>query len=398
MENLAPLDLSEALAAEHLHLRIPSRLDWITPTVDFLGERAVRYGVCDEAFGRKLRLALHEALNNSVIHGNLEVPSELKERGDDSFGEALAAHSADPRLASRTVDIRVEYDGHTCHWALTDEGRGFDVERALLRIENPDPEQLLLASGRGILMMRAFLDEVRYEAGGSRVLLTLHRRGEEGRRRHPRVPVQQSIRVVPVAPDGSVNWAEAQDALLRNLSPSGLALLQSGLSKTDHILVGLCSEGQPYYVPAEVRHWQRIDDHIVELGCRFQIGDRSVSPPTQSPEPAGDNDIGAFVARLVQQEQVHRERRRHPRVPYTECIHIQGADDADPVVAFPRDISRSGIAFVTTKSLDLEIKRFILPQRKDRLPLHVRARILRCSRVLDGFYDAAAVFLDSCEI
>src|SRR5437016_6876311 len=101
-------------------------------------------------------VALHEALSNSIIHGNLEMTSELKERNDASFAELLAHRVADPALAARPLEILVDYNGQHCRWILTDQGRGFDVERVLQRSQSDDPA-LALASGRGIVIMQSFL-------------------------------------------------------------------------------------------------------------------------------------------------------------------------------------------------------------------------------------------------
>ena len=106
-------DPSGVVLDEHCRLQIPSLLDWIVPTVQFLQERARLYGVCDEARRPKLTLALHEALTNSVVHGNLELASRLKEEDDDNdaFARALAERSADPTYRQRTVTIAIRYDG-----------------------------------------------------------------------------------------------------------------------------------------------------------------------------------------------------------------------------------------------------------------------------------------------
>lgn len=92
----------------------------------------------DTAF--QIEIALTEALANAVIHGN---------------GES----------ASKRVYV-------TCHCSpagevtltVRDQGRGFDL-RAV-----PDPtdgNQLLLKHGRGICLMRALMDEVRFEDNGT---------------------------------------------------------------------------------------------------------------------------------------------------------------------------------------------------------------------------------------
>src|SRR5690242_19357716 len=111
--------LPAAVAAEQTYLQIPSHPEWIAPTVEYLREKAVLCGACHPSRAHKLTLALHEALTNSVIHGNLELPSELKEESGNSFAEALAARAADPRFGQRPVEMRVDYDGACCRWTLT---------------------------------------------------------------------------------------------------------------------------------------------------------------------------------------------------------------------------------------------------------------------------------------
>ena len=105
-----------------------------------------------------------------------------------------------------------------------------DVDRILGRQESDEP---LLASGRGILMMRAFMDDMRYEAGGRRLILTLGRPAAQEQRGQSRVPVQERVRVAPRADDGSVDWEGAYEGVARDLSPEGMALVQSRLAATD---------------------------------------------------------------------------------------------------------------------------------------------------------------------
>src|SRR5438067_336356 len=207
-------DVPSTVVVEQTHLRLPSRPDWIEAVVEHLKVKAVLAGVCQESRANKLMVAMHEALSNSIIHGNLELASDLKERGDSSFAEALAVRMADPVLASRHVDLLIDYDGERCRWIISDQGKGFDVDRALARAASDDPE-VMLASGRGILIMRSFLDDVRYEQGGRRIILTLLRASGAEKRQHDRQSFQQPLRIVPVRDDGSVDWEAAYEAVAR---------------------------------------------------------------------------------------------------------------------------------------------------------------------------------------
>ena len=195
-------NLPAAVAAEQTHMCLPSQPDWIQATVEFLRQKAQLCGACQETRSGKLMVALHEAISNAVVHGNLELSSQLKEQGDSAFAEALAARAADSHYADRIVEILVDYNGDRCQWRITDQGNGFDVERALKKLTSDDPE-LLLASGRGIIIMHSFLDEVKYEAGGRRVILTLRKSSGTEKRHEERVTMQRPLRVAPIRADAS---------------------------------------------------------------------------------------------------------------------------------------------------------------------------------------------------
>jgi anti-sigma regulatory factor (Ser/Thr protein kinase) len=290
-----------AVATEQSYLQIPSRPEWIAPTVEFLKEKAILCGICHEARAKKLMLALHEALTNSIIHGNLELPSDLKERSDDAFAEALAQRAADPRYNQRTVEVQIDYDGERCHWILTDQGKGFDVERVLAEASSIGEEEMLLTSGRGIVLMRALLDDVRYELNGRRAILTLARHSGEEKRRAPRQALQLPIRVAPI--------------------------------------------------------------------------------------------IGAMLEQLNGSLVRHDERRLHPRAAYTARITIETGPEQPALIGFGRDLSRGGIAFLTSSPLPLENVILTLPQ-PDCKSLRVLARVVRCHQILSGIYDVGARFVD----
>jgi anti-sigma regulatory factor (Ser/Thr protein kinase) len=391
-----PLDapnLASSVAAERAHLRLPSLPHWIEPAAEYLRNKALLSGACLDAQSMKLTLALLEALSNSVVHGNLEISSDLKDQDDNAFAEMLAARSLDPRYASRCVDVVVDYDGERCQWALTDEGPGFDVTGVMAR-QADDPETLLCTSGRGILMMRAFLDEVRYEKGGRRAILTLRKPVGDEKRRHTRRPVQTRLRVAPLRPDGSVDWESAYEAVSRNCSPEGIAFLQERLAVTDRIIIGIDSEGQPLYLPAEVRHWRNLGGDIVEIGCHFPTGTaRPQAAMLPADARAAEEAIGALIERFQGRHLPHDDRRGHPRVMYSEQIEVQAHADAAPVAGFARDLSRGGIALITTGPLPLGTCLLDLPQGKGRTSLKVHGQVLRCNKIMEGFYDVGARFL-----
>jgi anti-sigma regulatory factor (Ser/Thr protein kinase) len=389
-EALESPHLPEAVQGDQTHLCLPSRPSWIEPAVEYLKHRALLCGACQESRAGKVLVALHEALNNALVHGNLEISSGLKEAGDGAFARALAARAADPAYAGRTVDVFVDYDGGRCRWAITDQGRGFDVEAVVGRPADDDPEALL-ASGRGILLMRSFMDDVRYEAGGRRVILTLHKSSGQEARRHERLPLHAPVRVAPVRPDGSVDWDAAYAAVSRDLSAGGIGLLQDRLAVAERVMIAVEEGGRTLYFPAEVRHCRAVGGDVVELGCRLQI-------PAPEDEPAGE--LAEALGRLLDRARGSvppDERRRHGRVPFNEPVEIRTGPGAAPLLGFPRNLSRGGIAFITTAPLPAAFT-LLFPGRGGEPPLPVRAEVVRSARVQEGFYDVAARFVGLGEV
>src|SRR5262249_47170755 len=154
-------------------------------------------------------------------------------------------------------------------------------------------------------------------------------------------------------------------------SPEGLALLQQRLETTGRILIGMQAEGQSFYIPAEVRHCRPVSGEVMELGCCFR--------PVPSPGPGATASEGgheAAVEEVLQRpkeaEPAQPERRDHPRVVYTERIQVFTAPDAEPLVGFARDLSKGGIAFLTTRPLPHLIT-VLLPAQGPGRPLRLRA-------------------------
>jgi anti-sigma regulatory factor (Ser/Thr protein kinase) len=383
--------LPAVVAAEQTYLQIPSHPEWIAPTVEYLKDKAILCGACDPTRARKLTLALHEALTNSVIHGNLELPSDLRERHDNAFTEALAARAADPNYGLRPVEMSIDYDGERCRWTFTDQGNGFDVEGTLARAAQAETA-LPLCSGRGILLMRAFLDDVHYEMGGRRAILTLARPSGEEKRRGARLPMERPIRVAPLRPDGMADWDAAYEAVSRDISLDGMSILQARLAVSERILLGIDWQGQFLYVPAEVRHCQARDGDTVELGCRFLL-----SPSSADKEGAAKADLQHALGSLLEEVNAERmpsdDRRAHPRATYTARILVEKGPDGECLVGFSRDLSRGGISFLTSAPLPLGNVVLTLPHRTQK-PLRVVARIVRCNQLVAGVFDVGACFLD----
>lgn len=74
----------------------------------------------------------------------------------------------------RRIQVSARLTAGDAQFVIEDEGPGFDVSQL------PDPTQsanLEQISGRGVFLMRAFMDDVRYNETGNQVTLLKRRQG-----------------------------------------------------------------------------------------------------------------------------------------------------------------------------------------------------------------------------
>ena len=129
-----------------IEIKLPSELESIDKAVAKATEFATASGISEEElFG--IDLAVRESVTNAIKHGN-------------KFDE------------SKDVVVTLEHIEETLTITIRDFGDGFAVD------EVPDPtnpENLLKSTGRGILFMNNFMDEiewVNHSDGGTIVKMT----------------------------------------------------------------------------------------------------------------------------------------------------------------------------------------------------------------------------------
>ena len=115
--------------------RVSYTLDSSLETIDSAEEKATRFAT-DLGFGEdevmQISMAVREGAVNAVLHGN--------------------AYAADKK-----VILGFELAGDEMVITIRDQGKGMDLNK----IPNPlAPENLLKTSGRGIFLMRSFMDVV----------------------------------------------------------------------------------------------------------------------------------------------------------------------------------------------------------------------------------------------
>ena len=116
--------------------------------------------------------ALEEALLNSMYHGNLEISSEMKEQDHQAFYALADERRQTAPWIDRRIYVRIWMTTHEAKIVIRDDGDGFDPSK----LPDPtDPENLARPFGRGVMLMRAFMDSVSYNEKGNEVTMQRNR-------------------------------------------------------------------------------------------------------------------------------------------------------------------------------------------------------------------------------
>ena len=122
----------------------------------------------DETALIQVGVALREALVNAVYHGNLEVSSHLREEEGGAYDEMIAARRTELPYRVRRVHVTARQTPTEVIYVVSDEGPGFDPSTLA---DPTDPAQIEMVHGRGLLLIRTFMDEVTHNERGNEITM-----------------------------------------------------------------------------------------------------------------------------------------------------------------------------------------------------------------------------------
>ena len=130
------------IPTKHQTLKINSNAQSLRLVERLVADICEVYDVNEDVYGNMI-VAVTEAVNNAVVHGNK----------NDS---------------EKFVKIGFEADDKLMTFSISDEGTGFDYNN----LPDPtDPANLGKISGRGVFLMGSLSNSIRFENNGSTVLL-----------------------------------------------------------------------------------------------------------------------------------------------------------------------------------------------------------------------------------
>ncbi len=147
----------------------------ISPLSAWFQDGLAHLGFGNDAIRAQVGISLMEAVANAMIHGNLEVGSELRRRDHEAYLRLIEKRRASRPWSERRVRIRALESATELEYAVEDEGSGFDTASLP---DQESPETLLDVSGRGIYLIRTFMDEVVFNDRGN--LIRMRKRSPAG--------------------------------------------------------------------------------------------------------------------------------------------------------------------------------------------------------------------------
>lgn len=125
---------------------VPSDFDHLANVEGLIDRICNTTGVSEDNYGNVL-IAVTEAFNNAVVHGN---------SGD----------------GSKEVHVKVAQNDEELCFVVKDQGPGFDFNNV---IDPTAPENIEKENGRGIYLMRHLADEVEFDNDGREVAIYFKR-------------------------------------------------------------------------------------------------------------------------------------------------------------------------------------------------------------------------------
>jgi CheY-like chemotaxis protein/anti-sigma regulatory factor (Ser/Thr protein kinase) len=162
----------KCIKSSETRLDLDNDPELIPPLVGFFQNNLQRLGFGDESTRTRIGMALMEAGSNAMLHGNLEVSSELRKDSQADYLALVEERRRQEPYCSRRLYITAREIPDQTTYTVEDAGPGFNPES----LSDPTtPENVLRLSGRGLLLIRTFMDTVKFNERGNQITMIKNR-------------------------------------------------------------------------------------------------------------------------------------------------------------------------------------------------------------------------------
>jgi len=164
----------DSLAALESRFVMENDTALVAPLVSHMEGDLTKMKLCEPGGLILMGVALHEALTNAILHGNLELDSALREAEEKRYYQLAKDRQHLGPYKDRRVYVTATLNRQEAVFVVRDEGNGFDP--ALLP-DPTDPANLGRVSGRGLLLIQTFMDKVEHNERGNQITMIKRRSG-----------------------------------------------------------------------------------------------------------------------------------------------------------------------------------------------------------------------------
>jgi CheY-like chemotaxis protein/anti-sigma regulatory factor (Ser/Thr protein kinase) len=163
----------DCMTRHETHYQLDNDVALVAPLVGHLEHQMERVQACEPSSLVLVGVALHEALTNAILHGNLELSSELRETDEIEYYRLASERRVEPPWSERRVFVSATLTPREAVFVVRDEGEGFNPD---LLPDPTDPANLERVCGRGLLLIQTFMDRVEHNEHGNQITM-IKRRG-----------------------------------------------------------------------------------------------------------------------------------------------------------------------------------------------------------------------------
>ncbi len=170
--DLSQKHILACLTQTESHYDLGNDIGALAPLIGQLEANLKRMQLCDETGLIRVAVALREALVNAIYHGNLDLTSDMLEDDEARFAELAARRPHEEPYVRRRVHLIARETRNDVTYVIRDEGHGFD----LAAMPDPTlPQNLERRTGRGLSLIRTFMDDVRHNDIGNEITMVKRR-------------------------------------------------------------------------------------------------------------------------------------------------------------------------------------------------------------------------------
>jgi len=158
----------QALTHVQSQFVLDNDVTYIPPLVSYLQEQMARMRLFDESNLIRIGIALCESLTNAIHHGNLELDSEWRQNDEAAYYNIAEQRRHEKPYSARRVRMVATLTDQEAHFVIDDDGPGFAVDQLLDPTDELNMDRM---GGRGLLLIRSFMDQVIHNPIGNSVTL-----------------------------------------------------------------------------------------------------------------------------------------------------------------------------------------------------------------------------------